>query len=208
MQSGYLEALLELLEALVDLLPLSPLLVALLETASNRQTGTLVATDTPNARNGLLQTDNTPARDELLALANLELQVAHLLDFLLRDALGEAVVEEVEETDNNAREAACQSVNGGNAADCKDWKKVLTQTGEDAEVLVIDVWRGGDQRLVVNNAVRELGADNVGVRGELLECRGRDVQVVGDARVVVADDLLVLSTLTFGAKLIQSKHTS
>jgi hypothetical protein len=53
-------------------------------------------------------------------------------------------------------------------------------------VLVVDAGGGGDEGLVVDDAVRELGADDVGVGGEGLEGRGGDVEVVGDARVVVA----------------------
>ena len=52
---------------------------------------------------------------------------------------------------------------------------------------MIDAGRGGDEGLVVDDAVRELAADDVGVCGELFEGGGRDVDVVRYARVVVSN---------------------
>lgn len=51
---------------------------------------------------------------------------------------------------------------------------------------MVDFGGGGDEGLVVDDPVREFSADNVGVRSELFKGRGRDVQVVGYAGVVVS----------------------
>lgn len=72
-----------------------------------------------------------------------------------------------------------------NASNREDGKQVLAKSSEHRELFVIDVRRCRDQSLVVDDTVRELRANNVRVSSKLLEGRGRNVQVVGDARVVV-----------------------
>jgi hypothetical protein len=62
----------------------------------------------------------------------------------------------------------------------------LSEAGEDVEVVVINAWGDGDQGLVVNDAVRELASNDVGVSGELFKGRRCNVEVVRYARVMVA----------------------
>lgn len=53
-------------------------------------------------------------------------------------------------------------------------------------MVVVDAGRGGNERLVVDDAVGEFAADDIGVGREFLEGRRGDVDVVRDAGVVVA----------------------
>lgn len=181
-----LQTFLQLLEALVDLLPLTPLLV-IFETTSNWQTSAVRTTHVPDSSESLFQANDAPARHQLLALADLELQVPELLHVFLRDAVCQAVVEHVEQTNDYFREAACQTVNGCHASNGEDRQEVLAETCEDGEVLMVDVGRRGDQSLVVDDTVGKLGAHDVGMGCKLLECRRCDVQVVCDTGVVVCE---------------------
>ena len=98
-----LKTLLQLLEALVQLLPLAPFLV-ILKATSDRKTCTLCATEVPNACKSLLQANHAPPSHQLLALTDLELQVTELLDVLFCDAAGNGLVEQVEQANDYARE--------------------------------------------------------------------------------------------------------
>ena len=63
-----LETLLQLLETLVDLLPLAPFLV-ILEATSDGKTGALGTTEVPHARKSLLQADHYPGVTNNLHIA-------------------------------------------------------------------------------------------------------------------------------------------
>ena len=106
-----LKTLLQLLEALVHLLPLAPFLVVL-KSPSDRKTRTLRTSEVPYACKSLFQAHHSPSSDQLLALADLELQVAKLFDVLFRDAAGNGFVEQVEETDDYTGEDTCQAIDG------------------------------------------------------------------------------------------------
>ena len=107
-----LKTLLQLLEALVYLVPLAPFLVVL-KSSSDGETGALCASEVPYARKSLLQSHHTPSSDQLLALADLELQVTKLFDVIFRDAAGNGFIEQVEETDDYPREDTRKAIDGG-----------------------------------------------------------------------------------------------
>lgn len=182
-----LKALLQLLQTLIDLLPLTPFLITILKPTRKRQPRPLIPSNPPNPCNSLLHPNNSPPRNQLLTLTDPKLQIPHLLNILLRRPSRRTIIKDPEQSHDNSREAARQAVDGCYATYGQHGEQVLAQPGEDVEVLVVDIWRGGDEGLVVDDAVRELGADDVGVGGELFEGRGGDVEVVGYAGVVVAE---------------------
>ena len=106
-----LETLLQFLEVLVYVLPLAPFLVVL-ESSGDGKTRTLCTSEIPHACKSLLQAHDSPPSYQLLALADLELQVAKLFDVVFSDAAGNGFVEQVEETDDYAREDTRKTVDG------------------------------------------------------------------------------------------------
>lgn len=82
-----LEAFFKLLETLVNGIPFAPLLVTFLEATGKWQPSTLLASNAPQTCYSLLNTDGAPSCDQLLALADPELKLSHLIDIALLGAL-------------------------------------------------------------------------------------------------------------------------
>lgn len=186
-----LELLFQLLQSLEQLCPLIPFRITLFKASRKRQPTPFFAPKAPDPRARLLHAHGTPLCNDLLALAYPELQIPHSLEVLLGDTVLEAGVEHVVQTHHESGKHAGQTVDCCNAPNRQDGEEVLPEPGEDVEVVVIDPRGCCDEGLVVNDAVRELAADDVRVSGQLLERRWRDVHHVRHAWVVVSVDRLI-----------------
>lgn len=135
-----------------------------------KESAYLVVSHSPHPSNRLLHANYTPCGNKLLALANTELQLTHAIDIFLARAPGRSLVECREEPDHKSWETPSQTVDGCDATDGKYWKQVLAKTCEYIEVVVVNARRGCNQRLIINDSMRKLAANNVGVSRQLLEC--------------------------------------
>lgn len=95
-------------------------------------------------------------------------------------------MEDTVQSYDNSWENACQAIDGADTANSQHREQVLAESGEDVEVIVVDVWRASNQRVVVDGTVRQLAADDVWMLGQLFECRGRNEKSIRDAWIMVA----------------------
>lgn len=142
-----------------------------------------------NPRNCLFDANSTPLRNQSLALADLVLQLPHLNKIFFPRALGRRITERLVQPNNRTREDPRKTINRALSADCEHWQQILAQTREDCEVRRVDVRICGDERVIRDISMREFAADNIRVLSQHLEGRGRDLDVVSYAGVVVAAHL-------------------
>lgn len=155
------------------------------------QPATTQVTESKHLVDTFPNTQDTILDNVLLASRNLPLQPPHLLEGGL---VQRTLARQAEQMRDGLGEDGRETVDDAAGVEDHDGAELLSEAGEDAEGLVVDLRVQRDLNVVAHVAVGHFAADDLGVGGELFVGLDADDQVVGDPRVVVAVSQSVLLT--------------